>query len=184
VSLTASEVRAILTDPLAGKGFDRVRSRKLWLEQRDGFALGIVLVRDDRIEATVLNVDVGEIMYGVTPSGIDDLRYAPFMVRAFSPRRDTTLAEEVMQAADWLNEFESVDDILDLLASEPGSPLRVPGMPLPASWPLRIFTAAALAVTTANPRAAALAEKALEENSNWRDSTNAGRRQRLLTAMA
>jgi len=184
VPLSAHEVRTVLTDPLARRGFERVRSRKLWLSQREGFELGIVLVREIRIEAVVLNTDVGAIMNGVTPSGIDDLRYAPFIVRQFSPGRVRALSQEVTQAADWLGQFKTVDNVLDFLISEPGSTLRVPGMPWPSHWPMRLFTAAALAVTTVNSRATVLAAEALDENLKWPDSTNAGRRQRLLAAMA
>lgn len=205
VALPARFIRIALNEPLVSLGFTRVGRRHVWLRDVGRLQHAVSLeyhwgswgVRWD-----VVHPGVGELLHGklVEPArvaysgfigGWASTHHPPPGVVVFFERDDIEtkpgLAEGVAKAAvqvgDWTSEFDSVRGTLDYLLQAPGDKLPDKRVISPAHWPLRIYTAAALATVEREPGATELAERAIEALARFRGSLTDERIERLTTAL-
>lgn len=195
MSLSVALLRDGFGRPLEPLGFSRVGRRQVWIRECPGFAHAVSM---ERYAATwtvrwdVVNPRVGHLLHGV-PVVADDVRYSGFIsgTARVAFRKGATEDEPLINAvsgavaevAAWFSDFMTVQQTIEFLTQDPGEKLRDPRVTVPSNWALRIFTAAALAVTERQESAADLVERATEAMGSSSDVARE-RTQRLFGALS
>jgi hypothetical protein len=170
--------------PLSPFGFARVDRRQVWMRSVGDLAHAVSLewsrgswgVRWD-----VVHPSVGELLHGkhIEPhdvaysgfiTGWAQPSLGPDVIAHFKPAdvqdNNASLMDGVgrgaAQVAGWTNDFATARSIIEYLIQDPGQKLVDPRVVIPVNWPLRLYTAAALAVVEGESDGTDLADRAAE----------------------
>jgi hypothetical protein len=189
--------------PLRPLGFSRAGRRQVWLRDCAGLAHAVSLESYSKfwtVRWDIVNPAVGKLLHGRL-ADVADVRWTGFITGtaqvAFGEGLQARfgldevadqaaiagVAAAVTQVATWTGEFNNVRRTIEFLTQNPGEKLRVVGMTVPSNWPLRAFTAAALAVVDAQPDATELVEQAVAAMASLGE-TGHTRAARLVAALA
>jgi hypothetical protein len=204
VRLSAPFLRQAFDEPLGPFGFARIGRRQVWMRAADGLdhAVSLEWHHSWKVRWDVVHPAVGEVLHGkrVEPyavsysgfiTGLASARLGQGVVASFRQedlsdpdRLARGVARATAQVAEWSDDFRMPDVVIDYLLAKPGQKLRDPRVAVPGNWPLRVFTAAALAAVVGRFDARELAERVVAESAPLRGGVTDERNQRLQALLA
>lgn len=180
MALPVRFLREAFDDPLRPVGFSRVGRRQVWLRQRPSFAHAVSVETYSTARTVrwdIVNPAVGMVLHGRLAEPAD-VPYTGFVTGTAQATAGGVVsrfgsgdvddravvvgvAAAATQVAGWMATFATTSDVINFLTQRPGEPLRDARVTVPTNWPLRVFTAAALATVEHHEQAEDLVEVAI-----------------------